>query len=352
MNNEKILRICADYDAISEISELSIRREKIDKWFHKNKYLDSIHDFDLLVRIKTAAFLLGKESYAINLGKKIIFGLNNGFSARKKRLNFKISHEKPRNISTHYSLWGNKADYVFALIDSCLIQKVTYPNSAINIYIDETVNSQILDIFKIFNALIILKERSIGLSGTFWRFDGLFQGGNCLNVFRDADSVITKREINIWNYCLNHFDEKYCSYFIRDHWMHTHLILAGMFGIHVQFEKDDIEEAIKRYPNKHLRLTDQLFLAEYIWGGLKDRSIQFDRYYSNAIPKVRYEDIGQIGGELTTEDLHIGAKKVFFDKSTLDKLILKWSKFGLLINENQKLYLAEILESALSEKIV
>ncbi|MFT7388265.1 MAG: hypothetical protein ACI8VC_001510 [Candidatus Endobugula sp.] len=97
-------------------------------------------------------------------------------------------------------------------------------------------------------------------------------------LVRDADAVFSVREykaVQQWIDSVKHF------HILRDWWMHTDLILAGMWG-GIARVLSNMQELLSNYPTHSVTTpnVDQWFLRDYMWRYIKYSHLSHDKNFS------------------------------------------------------------------------
>lgn len=220
--------------------------------------------------------------------------------SQKNKIPLKLNKWSNAGLVLSYSLFGKDASYVFPLLDSIGVAKYALNNPIIVVYHDNSIDIEVVELLKANSVELKLKKESVGLSGTFWRFEAIQDYPNKVIFFRDSDSLLTEREVKIIR-SFSESEHSLCC--IRDNHRHTHLILAGMFGIKANI--DDIESTMPPEVMRSERLADQVYLAHSLWANFYNVSINYDWVYSDALP-VRYAEFAW--PKSLPMSFHIGAK--------------------------------------------
>jgi hypothetical protein len=239
---------------------------------------------------------------ALLFGRKTINQLDEIFIKANTGIEF-INKNIIKKEVFAYSLFGRKAEYFIPLIESISQLNKFLPEAKVVVYYDETVPEHFIELLLINKVILIKKEKNIGLSGTFWRFEAVDDFPNDRIHIRDSDSIITRREISLLKLII---ENNIKDYIIRDNPKHAYPILGGMWGIS-SIPKQPMKALLKRFPNKIERTNDQLFLGYFLWKWFKLNSIQIDRFYYLNFKKSKYFNPKNIE-DILDERLHIGAK--------------------------------------------
>jgi hypothetical protein len=174
-------------------------------------------------------------------------------------------------ISISYTLYGKNYEYYLPIVKQFDLFNEFF-NEELDceyefnmvVYIDNSVD---VNYFKDLPIRFILNIDHVLLSDVpskMWRFYNIFFTKADVYLFRDSDSVISKRELSllkIW------FDSKYDYNVIRDTRLHLYPIMAGTFSV-----KEAGIDLMKNIFNKNPCLIknrkhfyDQIYLAEILY---------------------------------------------------------------------------------------
>jgi hypothetical protein len=235
-------------------------------------------------------------------------------------------------ISVSYTLYGNNYDYYLPIIkqfelfneffDEILNSEYTYE---IVMYIDESVD---VSYFKGYPIKFILNTDQILLSNVppkMWRFYNIFFRKADVHLFRDSDSIISKRELSllrVW------FDSKFDYNVIRDTRLHLYPIMAGTFSLKengVKLMKKILAEKLCLVRNRN-HFYDQIYLAEIVYPQIVSNLLVFSNFLvfknENYI-KTDYRTIDCIGGYYLNNRL----EKHWHDFEFIDKASMGMVKF-------------------------
>lgn len=176
-----------------------------------------------------------------------------------------LSQKKIKAMS--FSLFGDNPIYCETMILNAEIADSIYPDWQLRVYHDDSIPNHVIKRLNDFSVQMInVNTLNIDkIPGTFWRFFALEDESIDVVIFRDADSLLSRREKVLVDDWLSS-DQPF--HIIRDWYSHTDLILAGLWGARSGL-LSDIRKMISSYidKNKFLHPThaDQEFLAEVIW---------------------------------------------------------------------------------------
>jgi hypothetical protein len=211
-----------------------------------------------------------------------------------------------------YSLFGTNQRYITPLIINAKTVKDYYPNWIIRVYHDDTVNTETLSVLTSLNVDLVDTNDSYvkkyNLAPKFWRFLPILENNIDVIIFRDSDSVFSKREEELVKIWLN---SEFDFHIIRDHQLHIAPIMAGMFGV----KKDGFglfKDRLLSNPiltSKNSYNSDQLFLADKLFPKIQKNVLintSYFAYSSENFVKISKSStsshfIGAIYSELNTE---------------------------------------------------
>jgi tetratricopeptide (TPR) repeat protein len=162
-----------------------------------------------------------------------------------------------------FSLWGSAAFYTQGALENVRLAAEFYPGWTCRIHHDDSVPASVLgDLAGAGAELVAMEPGSGPVHGLFWRF--LVSDDPTVSHFlcRDADSRLNSREkaaVDAW------IASGLPFHAMRDHIMHTDLMLAGMWGglAGVLPPMAPLVRAAARADGG--RLQDQRFLGSVVW---------------------------------------------------------------------------------------
>jgi hypothetical protein len=182
-----------------------------------------------------------------------------------------------------------------------------------------------------------------------WRYFNVFHNDSDVYLFRDSDSLITVREMNLIK---NWLETDYCANVIRDSRLHLFPIMAGTLGVRkkcISMLKDILKSADIIYLN-NMHFYDQIYLAEFVYPRFKKDLLVFTNFLcfkgENYI-KTDYRNMDFIGGyhknNLLKRHWHdnhfvtVSSPKVlkFFNYST--RLILVYLSSLIIVNSVKRI---------------
>ena len=107
------------------------------------------------------------------------------------------------------------------------------------------------------------------LASTAWRFRISHLGRPSWVIFRDSDSIISKREANaIGQWITSGLD----AHIIRDHPFHSAKVLAGLWGLKTS-STEWFEREVGNFDFGDYYGSDQDFLAKHVYPTIRDNSL-------------------------------------------------------------------------------
>lgn len=170
-----------------------------------------------------------------------------------------------RNIIS-FSLFGAHPKYCEPAVLNALERDALYPNWTCRFYLDETVPSHVVKRLENAGAQIVFVDENHPARkwpGPMWRLYALADDLDRV-TFRDADSVITKRDAlatEAWVESGRFFHA------MRDSGTHTELLLAGLWGCVVKAlpPLPILMKAFFSKPLESVHFADQYFLRAFVW---------------------------------------------------------------------------------------
>lgn len=185
---------------------------------------------------------------------------------------------KSKNIIA-FALFGGTSKYCETAVINVQRQPDLYPYWTCRFYVDETVPENIVERLKSAGAeIVVVADEYKKLPGPMWRFLVLADTDLHRVIFRDADSIISEREVGAVTEWVNS-DKHFHS--MRDSASHTELLLAGMWGavIGALPTLSELLDAFLADPITSTRFADQYFLRQYVWPYVKQSLLQHDSVF-------------------------------------------------------------------------
>lgn len=186
---------------------------------------------------------------------------------------------KKRNIIA-FSLFGAHSRYCETAVLNAQEREKLYPYWTCRFYLDATVPSHVVKRIRDAGAEIVFMDEAHparNWPGPMWRFYALHDDLDRV-TFRDADSVITKRDAlatEAWVESGRFFHA------MRDSGTHTELLLAGLWGCVVKALPPIslLTGAFFKKPLESLHFADQYFLRAYVWPYARKSLMQHDSIF-------------------------------------------------------------------------
>jgi hypothetical protein len=205
---------------------------------------------------------------------------------------------RERNVIS-FSLFGGDSKYCESAVLNVRDQPDVYPYWVCRFYIDDSVPESVIKRLRAGGAQIVPVGGSAAQwPGPMWRLLALDDPQAHRILFRDADSLISRREaaaVEQWLASGKRF------HMMRDEGAYTELMLAGLWGV-VAGSLPPLEQLMQRFlstPLESRHFADQHFLRQYVWPYARTSLMQHDSVFGfmDAVP---FPD-----GE-RAEDFHVG----------------------------------------------
>lgn len=256
-------------------------------------------------------------------------------------------------ISISYTLYGKNYDYYKPIIKQFELFNYFFNNILnsqyefeIIVFIDDSVDK---DYFKSLPILFILNTEEVLLSNVppkMWRFYNVFFRNANVYLFRDSDSIISKRELTLLKIWL---DSKFYYNVIRDTRLHLYPIMAGTFSLKEEGLSlmKDILSKNPCFVNNRKHFYDQIYLAEKVYPKIISNLLVFSNFLvfknENYI-KTDYRTEDFIGGYYLNNKL----EKHWHDFNFINDFPFKMLKF---LNYSTRLFLFYISYLLMKNKI-
>lgn len=375
---EKVLKIAPNHPIA--LSDLAFCENKLGhhieayqcsmialKYISPNDLKALAEAYDTLVNICFALHRTEEALYyarlSIKTKKQQVAELNPKIYPLPKQLNTGLHQDKQKNIIA-YSLFGALPRYCEVAVINAILAKSIFPQWTCRFYIDDSVPQHVIQRLKLHDAQVIMIDKTKHpYSGLFWRFLVLNDPDVHCFIIRDADSLLSYKELYAVNEWLN--SGKY-FHIMRDGYGHSELILAGMWGGYTGIFPD-IHQQMMTYFH-HLKVLnktiDQHFLRNAIWATVKQNvlihdnymleegSIIYPEYPLSDIEKIPYFHIGMVdcgNYEVFTEVSDKNAQQVEWFLYNNTQLICSYQ--SRVIHTEEKSYIVLHLPYFYSEKI-
>ncbi|MDI9334237.1 MAG: hypothetical protein QM533_07645 [Cytophagales bacterium] len=176
-----------------------------------------------------------------------------------------------------YSLYGSEPLYGEGAVLNAQAIRELLPSWEMRVYHDDSVSPHLLGRLREAGAQTFAVT-DLGIAhwpGTFWRFYVLNDPHIERVLFRDADSLISLREVSLIDEWLQ---SPYPFHVMRDWYTHVELILAGLWGAYAPFlaHMPTWIEHYLAHEMEHDSHDDQIFLAKYIWPRICQHTLLHD----------------------------------------------------------------------------
>ena len=179
-----------------------------------------------------------------------------------------------------FSFWGNDQRYLAGALHNAKLAPDIYPGWRCRFYVDDTVPEDTLSELSLHGCDIVRVERpNMVFGGLFWRFHVACDPDIKRFLVRDADSVISVQErvaVDEWLASDRYF------HIMRDHFSHTDLILAGLWG-GVGGVFPPLTTLLAKHPPDRFitRNIDQDFLRLSVWPTVKQSCLIHDSLFTS-----------------------------------------------------------------------
>ncbi len=203
-----------------------------------------------------------------------------------------------------FSLFGDNPRYGETAKLNAMVAQQLLPQWTCRFYVDETVPAQVRSGLLALGAQVheVSPQDRQELSGLMWRFLVLEDAGVDRFLIRDADSLISRREvvaIEAW------LQSGQCFHLMRDYFSHTELLLAGMWGGCGGIFRNVRQQMVQYIAQGQYlgaRVVDQHFLRMHIWPTVKQSLLSHDPVFGfmggQDFPPHEAQDLGL--------DFHVG----------------------------------------------
>jgi tetratricopeptide (TPR) repeat protein len=185
---------------------------------------------------------------------------------------------RERNIIA-FSLFGGDSRYCEPAVLNVQEQPQVYPHWVCRFYVDGSVPGDVIERLRTGGAQIVLVDGPAAQwPGPMWRLLALADQQAHRIVFRDADSVISRREAAAVGQWVTS-DKRF--HMMRDWCSHTELMLAGLWGV-VGGSLPPLEQLMQHFMSAPLasrRFADQYFLRQYVWPYARTSLMQHDSVF-------------------------------------------------------------------------
>jgi tetratricopeptide (TPR) repeat protein len=178
-----------------------------------------------------------------------------------------------------FSLFGHHPKYCEPAVLNAQEQPELYPHWVCRFYVDGSVPESIIARLRKGGAQVVpVAGPAAQWPGPMWRLLALDDPQAHRILFRDADSVISRREAAAVDQWVNS-DKRF--HVMRDWYSHTELILAGLWGV-VAGSLPPLNKLMERFMSEPLQsrhFADQFFLRRYVWPYARASLMQHDSVF-------------------------------------------------------------------------
>lgn len=164
-----------------------------------------------------------------------------------------------------FSLFGGNSKYCETAVLNCLDQPKLYPEWICRFYVDGSVPDVIIKrLTDAGGEVIHIADDMAHWPGPMWRFAAYDSPDVKYVILRDADSVISTREVGAVEEWLNSSKNFHA---MRDNGSHTELLLAGLWGVAKGAlpPMAPMIETFLQSPPSNAHFADQFFLRQFVW---------------------------------------------------------------------------------------
>ncbi|MET3633285.1 tetratricopeptide repeat protein [Burkholderia sp. 572] len=186
---------------------------------------------------------------------------------------------RTRNVIA-YSLYGANPRYCETAVMNARVAHELYPAWTCRVYLDGSVPEHVQHRLRDAGAELVAMDRHErrAIPGTLWRFLIMDDPGVDRFIVRDADSLLSEREVAA-------VDEWLASdrlfHHMRDYFTHTELLLAGLWGGCTRVippVAQLISDFLANYRGP-ARFTDQQFLRTVLWPTVRESIMNHDELF-------------------------------------------------------------------------
>lgn len=185
--------------------------------------------------------------------------------------------KKQKNILS-YSLYGASPRYCETMVKNAELALELYPHWTCRVYLDNSVPEHVVTRLKHHDVEVMDVTGKTDIAATMWRFLVMDDKSVTRFIVRDADSLISEKEVAAVDAWLA---SPYWFHHMRDYFTHTDLLLAGMWGgCNGVFENVEslMRDYVKSYEGK-ARYTDQMFLKAALWPTVRESLLSHDELF-------------------------------------------------------------------------
>ncbi|MEB5973767.1 tetratricopeptide repeat protein [Pantoea dispersa] len=218
-----------------------------------------------------------------------------------------INRSNPAENIISFSLYGGQPRYCETLIKNVEVARELYPDWMCRIYLDDSVPQHVWQRLTQPNTQLVDMSQEKTIFPTLWRFLVMDDASVKRYIVRDADSLLSEREVAAVDAWLA---SPFWFHHMRDYYSHTELLLAGMWGgCHGVFHnvEQQMRDFIAQYDGSE-RFTDQYFLKVALWPTVRDSILNHDDifHFHHAQPWPAHAPI-----RWQTDSFHVGSNAGF-----------------------------------------
>ena len=202
---------------------------------------------------------------------------------------FSLKTKKKRIIS--FSLFGDDTAYWSGAIENAILIDHIFSGWTGRFYCDKSIPKYVLEELLKRGAEVIIMPEQGGFGGTMWRFFAANDNNIDYFIVRDADARLNSQDrvaVDDWIKSGKPF------HIMRDHPGHAELIMGGLWGGKAGLLPNLVNVINKFYPVKNKKFIDQIFLAEFVWPLIRDKSLIHDEFFQYGLTAKRFSQTGKM----------------------------------------------------------
>lgn len=240
-----------------------------------------------------------------------------------------------------YSLYGQNEIYIKGLFRNIEVISDLLHDYLPVVYLDSSVPASVVRNLQKLRCQIRYSKSDWHENGMFWRFTAFFEDGADRVLIRDADSKISEREVA----AVREWEKSGKNvHIMRDHPLHTSLVLGGMWAGRSDFMRQIIKSKdFNRYTTA--KGQDQFYLAS-IYLSMKKHTLSHDSFFkyelnSRNFPtkRINGEFIGEVL-DINADPLDVLSRKMLLD---IEKHKLKKTLYSIKETLKMKIYILSLL---------
>lgn len=189
-----------------------------------------------------------------------------------------FNRQYPAKNIIAFSLFGNQPRYCETLVENVHAAKELYPSWTCRIWLDDSVPRHVWQRLEQAGAELVDMSQEKEIQPTLWRFLVLDDVNVDRYIIRDADSLLSEREVAAVEEWLSSTD---WFHHMRDYFTHTELLLAGMWG-GCSGVFSNVAQQMRTFIAKYTgaeRFTDQAFLKSVLWPTVRNSIMNHDELF-------------------------------------------------------------------------